>query len=62
MNRRLTIIKEEITDDSFGLLISPEELVTNSELPDHIGLHLPRIKRRIQKIRGEQFVPSVHFG
>ncbi|MCL6605515.1 MAG: hypothetical protein K6T94_21835 [Paenibacillus sp.] len=52
------INQEEINDDVLGLSILNTELINNTELPEHIGIHFPSVKRRINKLRGEPMAPS----
>ncbi|MEK5235425.1 hypothetical protein NST99_06975 [Paenibacillus sp. FSL L8-0470] len=50
--------QEEINDDTLGISILNTELMINTELPEHIGIHFPYVKKRINKLRGEPLAPS----
>lgn len=49
---------EDINDDALGISILNTELLINTELPEHIGIHLPSVKKRINILRGEPFTPN----
>lgn len=53
---RLT--QEDINDDTFGLSIVSTDLIINTELPDHFGIYVPRVKQRINQLRGEVYTPN----
>ncbi|NQX45307.1 hypothetical protein HQN87_08180 [Paenibacillus tritici] len=49
---------EDINDDALGISILNTELLINTELPEHIGIHLPSVKKRINVLRGEPLAPN----
>jgi len=53
-----SISHEDINDDMLSLSILNSELITHTKFPDHIGVYLPHVKKRINKIRGEKFAPQ----
>ncbi|OPH61794.1 hypothetical protein BC351_00710 [Paenibacillus ferrarius] len=50
---------EDILDDTFSLSVASTELVMNKDKEGYFGIHIPTVKSRINKLRGEAFVP--HF-
>lgn len=49
--------QEEINDDTLGISLLNSELIVNTELPEHIGIHFPYVKKRINRLRGEPLAP-----
>lgn len=48
----------EINDDTISLSLLHTELVTNTLLPDHVGIYMPWVKRRLYDIKGGKFSPN----
>ncbi|MDQ0114328.1 hypothetical protein [Paenibacillus harenae] len=49
---------EDFDDQIISLSIASTELVISPERPSHFGIHLPAVKQRINKLRGEKFAPQ----
>ncbi len=52
-------VAEDISEETFSLSIASTELCMNKEKEGRFGIHIPTVKSRINKLRGEEFVP--HF-
>ncbi|GIP25037.1 hypothetical protein J23TS9_01670 [Paenibacillus sp. J23TS9] len=50
--------RDEINDYALGLSIVQTDLVMSVKHPDHFGIYMPRVKKRLNQIRGEQYTPS----
>ncbi|MCA0754880.1 hypothetical protein KP806_07445 [Paenibacillus sp. N4] len=48
---------EDFDDQIISLSIAQTELVVSPERPSHFGIHLPTVKQRINKLRGEKCAP-----
>lgn len=49
---------EDINDDALGISILDTDLIINTEMPEHVGIHFPSVKDRINRLRGEPLAPS----
>lgn len=49
---------EDFDDHVISLSIAQTELVVSPERPHHFGIHLPAVKKRINKLRGEKYAPQ----
>lgn len=49
--------REEINDYALGLSVVQTDLVMSVGHPDHFGIYIPRLKQRINHLRGEKYTP-----
>lgn len=49
--------RDEMNDDSLGISIIQTDLVMSVKKPNHFGIYLPRVKLRLNKLRGEKLTP-----
>ncbi|MGO4181851.1 hypothetical protein AB4Z17_11765 [Paenibacillus sp. TAF43_2] len=51
-------MSEDFDDHIISLSITSTELVVSPERPTYVGIHLPTVKERINKLRGEKLAPQ----
>lgn len=51
-------VAEDFDDQIISLSIASTELVISPERPHHFGVHLPTVKMKINKLRGEEYAPK----
>jgi hypothetical protein len=51
-------MSEDFDDHIISLSIASTELVVSPERPNHFGIHIPTVKTKINKLRGEKFAPQ----
>ncbi|MBB3132152.1 hypothetical protein FHS19_006879 [Paenibacillus rhizosphaerae] len=55
------ISREELNDYSLGLSVTQADLVMSVKHPNYFGIFVPRLKQRINQMRGEKYTPFFHL-
>lgn len=51
-------LAEDFDDQIISLSIAQTELVVSAERTQHFGIHLPTVKKKTNKLRGEKYAPQ----